>query len=67
MARGTAAMDKETRTEVARKGGLTVSRDKKHMSEIGKKGGNAVVRKYGPEHMEKIGTVGGSRSKAARK
>src|SRR4051794_13489876 len=48
-ARGTAAMDPHTRQEVARKGGLAVSRNKQHMSEIGRKGGQSVSKNR--EHM----------------
>jgi len=49
--RGTAAMDPETRREVARKGGLAVSRNKQHMAEIGRKGGAAAASN--PENMRK--------------
>src|SRR5689334_6729703 len=48
-ARGTAAMDPQTRQEVARKGGLAVSRNKQHMAEIGRKGGQSVSKNR--EHM----------------
>src|SRR4051812_35817204 len=41
-ARGTAAMDPQTRKEVARKGGQAVSRNRQHMAEIGQKGGQSV-------------------------
>jgi general stress protein YciG len=57
-ARGTAAMDPGTRQEVARKGGIAVSRNKQHMAEIGRKGGQAVSRNR--EHMAKIGRKGGA-------
>jgi uncharacterized protein len=60
-ARGTAAMDPETRQEVARKGGLAVSRNRQHMAEIGRKGGQSVSRNR--EHMAKIGRKGGAASR----
>jgi uncharacterized protein len=55
-ARGTAAMDPRTRQEVARKGGLAVSRNRQHMAEIGRKGGQAVSKNR--EHMAEIGRKG---------
>ena len=64
-ARGTAAMDPETRREVARKGGLAVSRNRSHMAEIGKKGGQSISRDR--EHMAKIGKKGGETSRVGRK
>ncbi len=60
-ARGTAAMDAGTRREVARKGGLAVSRNRQHMSEIGRKGGQSVSKNR--EHMAKIGRKGGAASR----
>ena len=60
-ARGTAAMDPQTRQEVARKGGLAVSRNRQHMAEIGRKGGQSVSRNR--EHMAKIGRKGGAASR----
>ena len=63
-ARGTAAMDPETRHEVARKGGLAVSRNKQHMAEIGRRGGQAVSKNR--EHMAKIGRKGGEASRRTR-
>lgn len=63
-ARGTAAMDRETRREVARKGGLAVSRNKQHMAEIGRKGGQSVSKNR--EHMAKIGRKGGAASRGQR-
>jgi general stress protein YciG len=60
-ARGTAAMDPRTRQEVARKGGLAVSRNRQHMAEIGRKGGQAVSKNR--EHMAKIGRKGGAASR----
>ncbi len=63
-ARGTAAMDPKTRQEVARKGGLAVSRNKQHMAEIGRKGGQAVSKNR--EHMASIGRKGGEASRGQR-
>ena len=60
-ARGTAAMDPHTRQEVARKGGLAVSRNKQHMAEIGRKGGQSVSKNK--DHMAKIGRKGGAASR----
>jgi general stress protein YciG len=64
-ARGTAAMDAQTRQEVARKGGLAVSRNRQHMAEIGRKGGQAVSKNR--EHMAKIGRKGGAASRGTGK
>jgi general stress protein YciG len=61
--RGTAAMDPETRKEVARKGGLAVSKNRAHMALIGKKGGQTISRDR--EHMARIGKKGGQSSRAA--
>lgn len=63
-ARGTAAMDPQTRKEVARKGGLAVSRNKQHMAEIGRKGGQSVSKNR--EHMAVIGRKGGAASRGHR-
>ena len=63
-ARGTAAMDPKTRQEVARKGGLAVSRNRQHMAEIGRKGGQAVSKNR--EHMANIGRKGGEASRGHR-
>jgi len=63
-ARGTAAMDPKTRQEVARKGGLAVSRNKQHMAEIGRKGGQTVSKNR--EHMARIGRKGGAASRGHR-
>jgi general stress protein YciG len=63
-ARGTAAMDPQTRQEVARKGGLAVSRNKQHMAEIGRKGGQSVSKNR--EHMAQIGRKGGAASRGHR-
>jgi len=60
-ARGTAAMDPETRREVARKGGLAVSRNREHMASIGRKGGQSVSTNR--DHMAMIGRKGGSASR----
>jgi general stress protein YciG len=62
-ARGTAAMDPGTRREVARKGGLAVSRNREHMAEIGRKGGQSVSRNR--EHMARIGRKGGTASRGS--
>lgn len=62
--RGTAAMDPETRQEVARKGGLAVSRNRQHMAEIGRKGGQTVSKNR--EHMASIGRKGGEASRGHR-
>jgi len=59
--RGTAAMDPQTRQEVARKGGLAVSRNRQHMAEIGRKGGQTVSKNR--EHMAQIGRKGGEASR----
>ncbi len=59
--RGTAAMDPQTRREVARKGGLAVSRNREHMAQIGKKGGQSISRDR--EHMARIGKKGGETSR----
>ena len=64
-ARGTAAMDQATRKEVARKGGIAVSRNREHMAEIGRKGGQAVSKNR--EHMAKIGRKGGAASRGTAK
>jgi general stress protein YciG len=64
-ARGTAAMDAKTRQEVARKGGLAVSRNRQHMAEIGRKGGQAVSKNR--EHMAQIGRKGGAASRGSGK
>ena len=57
-------MDPETRHEVARKGGLAVSRNKQHMAEIGRKGGQAVSKNR--DHMARIGRKGGEASRRTR-
>ena len=62
--RGTAAMDAKTRQEVARKGGLAVSRNRTHMSAIGRKGGQKVSQNR--EHMAEIGRKGGEASRGHR-
>lgn len=62
--RGTAAMDPNTRKEVARKGGLAVSRNRQHMAEIGRKGGQSVSKNR--EHMAAIGRKGGAASRGHR-
>ena len=60
-ARGTAAMDPATRQEVARKGGLAVSKNRQHMADIGRKGGQTVSKNR--EHMASIGRRGGEKSR----
>ncbi|MGK5088346.1 hypothetical protein WDW86_12370 [Bdellovibrionota bacterium FG-2] len=60
-ARGTAAMDPDTRKEVARKGGIAVSKNRQHMADIGRKGGQSISRNR--EHMAKIGRKGGAASR----
>src|SRR4051794_2175900 len=62
--RGTAAMDPDTRQEVARKGGLAVSRNRQHMAEIGRKGGQTVSKNR--DHMAAIGRKGGEASRKHR-
>ncbi len=62
--RGTAAMDPQTRKEVARKGGLAVSRNRQHMAEIGRKGGQSVSKNR--DHMAAIGRKGGAASRGHR-
>jgi general stress protein YciG len=64
-ARGTAAMDPDTRQEVARKGGIAVSKNRAHMAEIGRKGGQSVSKNR--EHMAQIGRKGGAASRGQRK
>ncbi len=41
MAKGLANASRETRGEVARKGGQAVSQNRQHMADIGRKGGQA--------------------------
>lgn len=62
--RGTAAMAPEVRKEVARKGGLAVSRNRQHMAEIGRKGGQSVSKNRA--HMAAIGRKGGEASRNPR-
>jgi general stress protein YciG len=57
-------MDPKTRQEVARKGGLAVSRNRQHMAEIGRKGGQTVSKNR--EHMASIGRKGGEASRGHR-
>lgn len=59
-------MDPETRREVARKGGLAISKDRARMAALGRKGGAAMVAKYGSEHFKKLGAKGGAASRARR-
>lgn len=44
--RGFAALSKEQRTEIARKGGKAVSENKAHMAEIGSKGGQTAWKNF---------------------
>lgn len=55
--RGLASADEQTRAEVARKGGRTVSQNRAHMAEIGRKGGETVSQNRA--HMAEIGRKGG--------
>ena len=64
-ARGTAAMDPDTRKEVARKGGVAVSKNRQHMAEIGRKGGQSVSKNR--DHMASIGRKGGAASRGSTK
>lgn len=58
--RGFASMDPNKRREIARKGGLSVSRNKEHMASIGRKGGETISRDR--QHMSEIGERGGRAS-----
>lgn len=65
--RGFAGMDKEKQREIASKGGQASGGNPENLqnvdrSEAGRKGGEAVVEKYGPEHMSEIGRKGGEAS-----
>ncbi|HWH09329.1 MAG TPA: KGG domain-containing protein [Candidatus Thermoplasmatota archaeon] len=65
--RGFAGMDKEKQREIASKGGQSSGGNPQNLgnvdrSEAGRKGGEAVVDKYGPEHMSNIGQKGGQSS-----
>lgn len=55
--RGLASADPKTRMEVARKGGMAVSRNREHMAAIGRKGGQTVSQDR--QHMSNIGRKGG--------
>lgn len=55
--RGFASMSREQQREIARKGGMAVSRNKAHMAAIGSRGGEAVSKNRG--HMSAIGRKGG--------
>ena len=62
--RGFAAEDPEKQRQIARKGGEPSGGNPENLknadrSEAGRKGGEAVVEKYGPEHMAEIGKKGG--------
>lgn len=58
--RGLASADKETKTRVARAGGVARAQNPQGLVEAGRKGGERVVSRYGPEHMAEIGRKGGS-------
>ncbi|MER3407804.1 MAG: stress-induced protein [Nitrososphaera sp.] len=60
--RGLASADEQTRERVARAGGEARAQDKEGLAQAGRKGGEAVVQKYGPEHMAEIGRKGGEAS-----
>jgi uncharacterized protein len=51
--------NKDARERIARKGGKARAKDSESLSEAGRKGGEAVVEKYGHEHMAEIGRKGG--------
>ena len=57
--RGLASADDKTKERVAKKGGEARAQDPESLAEAGRKGGEAVVEKYGPEHMSEIGRKGG--------
>ena len=57
--RGFQLISKEKRTEIARLGGLAVSKNKEHMSKIGRKGGQTHDRDF----FVKIGKIGGKSSR----
>lgn len=61
--RGTALMSKEKRTEIAKKGGIAVSKNREQMSKIGMLGGAKVAAQYGQEHFRRIGRMGGKKPK----
>lgn len=57
--KGLASADEETKERVAKAGGEARAQDRESLAEAGRKGGEAVVEKYGPEHMAEIGRKGG--------
>jgi general stress protein YciG len=57
--RGLASADNETKQRVAKAGGEARAQNPKGLAEAGRKGGEAVVEKYGHEHMAEIGRKGG--------
>lgn len=65
--RGLASADPETRERVARMGGEARAGDPQGLAEAGRKGGEAVVQKYGAEHMAEIGRRGGESSRRGAK
>ncbi|MBX5490300.1 MAG: hypothetical protein IRZ14_04010 [Chloroflexi bacterium] len=52
-----------SRAEAARKGGLAVSANREHMARIGRKGGQTVSQNR--EHMARIGEKGGAARRRA--
>lgn len=56
---GSPNYNKKRQREIARMGGLAVSKNRQHMSEIGKKGGRSVSKNK--KHMAEIGRKGGLR------
>ncbi|HUR69962.1 MAG TPA: KGG domain-containing protein [Candidatus Thermoplasmatota archaeon] len=66
--RGFASMDEEEQREIASKGGEASGGNPENLenvdrSEAGRMGGEAVVDKYGPDHMAEIGKKGGENSR----
>lgn len=57
--RGFAGMSTERRREACSKGGKAAAQKPGFLSEIGTKGGNALMEKYGSEHMSEMGFKGG--------
>lgn len=64
-------MDPERQREIARKGGRASGGRPQNLEGVdraaaGRRGGEAVVGKYGPEHMADIGRRGGQASSSNR-
>ena len=53
--RSLASADEETKERAARKGEEARAQDPESLAEAGRKGGEAVIEKYGPDHMSEIG------------